>query len=150
MPSEVEDKLEIQQLAQTYADGVMQRDVEIWGSTWAEQGEWALPGMPAPMKGRDTLKPFWSKVMEGYPYVLHWVQPGLITVKGDKATARFYVQENIKDAKGDQVRVAGVYDDELVRENGKWKFSKRNFNVLYRGPTDLTGNFAPYKAGEHV
>lgn len=150
MPSEVEDKLEIQQLAQTYADGVMQRDVDIWGSTWAEQGEWALPGMAAPIKGRETLKPFWSQVMQGYPYVLHWVQPGLITVNGDKATARFYVQENIKDAKGDQVRVAGVYDDKLVRENGKWKFAKRDFNVLYRGPTDLTGNFAPYKAGEHV
>ena len=48
------------------------------------------------------------------------------------------------------MRVAGVYDDKLVRENGKWKFAKRDFAVLYRGPTDLTGNFAPYKAGEHV
>ncbi len=28
--------------------------------------------------------------------------------------------------------------------------AKRDFNVLYRGPTDLTGNFAPYKAGEHA
>jgi hypothetical protein len=54
------------------------------------------------------------------------------------------VQENIKDAQGGQVRVAGVYDDELVRENGKWKFAKRNFAVLYRGPTDLTGTRSAY------
>jgi hypothetical protein len=144
MASEVEDKLEIQQLAQTYADGVMQQNVDIWGSTWAEKGEWSLPGMEKPITGRETLKPFWSQVMKGYPHVLHWVQPGLITINGDKATARFYVQENIKDAQGGQVRVAGVYDDELVRENGKWKFAKRNFAVLYRGPTDLTGTWSAY------
>jgi hypothetical protein len=144
MASALEDKLEIQHLAQTYADGVMQRNAELWGSTWAENGEWSLPGMEKPISGRETLKGFWSKVMEGYPYVLHWVQPGLIEVNGDKATARFYVQENIKDAKGDQVRVAGVYDDDLVRENGKWKFARRVFAVLYRGPTDLSGNWAPY------
>lgn len=147
MPSEVEDKLEIQQLAQTYADGVMQRDVDIWGSTFAEDGEWSLPGMEKPLKGRETLKPFWSKVMVGYPYVLHWVQPGIIKVTGDKATARFYVQENIKDAQGGENRVAGVYDDELVRENGHWKFASRKFAVLYRGPTDLSGNFAAYSGG---
>ena len=31
-------ELQIQRLAQTYADGVMQRDAEIWGNTWAEAG----------------------------------------------------------------------------------------------------------------
>ena len=52
----VEDVIEIQALAQTYADGVMQRDAEIWGSTWAEDGQWHLrPGMD-PVRGRDNLK----------------------------------------------------------------------------------------------
>jgi hypothetical protein len=145
MASEIEDKLEIQHLAQVYGDGVMQRDAELWGSTWAENGIWSLPGMEKPVEGRETLKGFWSQVMGGYPHVLHWVQPGMITVEGDKARARFYVQENIKDAKGNQMRVAGVYDDQLVRENGKWKFARRDFTVLYRGPTDLSGDFTAYK-----
>ncbi|MBI1182266.1 MAG: nuclear transport factor 2 family protein [Alphaproteobacteria bacterium] len=144
MAKDIEDKLEIQHLAQVYADGVMQRDAELWGSTWAENGSWSLPGMEKPVQGRETLKGFWSQVMAGYPHVLHWVQPGLISVSGDKATARFYVQENIKDAKDNQMRVAGVYDDQLVRENGKWKFAKRDFTVLYRGPTDLSGDFTGY------
>ena len=30
---------EIQQLAQTYADGVMQRNADIWGNTFAAEGE---------------------------------------------------------------------------------------------------------------
>ncbi len=65
-----------------------------------------------PVTGRDNLKAFWSAVMAGYPNVLHWVQPGIIDVDGDTATARFYVQENIKDAEGNTFRVAGVYNDE--------------------------------------
>ena len=140
------DIQEIQHLAQVYADGVMQRDAEIWGSTWADEGEWHLaPGMD-PVKGRDNLKGFWTQVMGGYPNVLHWVQPGLIEVNGDTATARFYVQENIKDAEGNSFRVAGVYNDELVRENGAWKFAVRRFHTMYRGPVDMSGDWAGYPA----
>ncbi|MFN3231491.1 MAG: nuclear transport factor 2 family protein [Alphaproteobacteria bacterium] len=142
--SDFEDRMEIQHLAQTYADGVMQRDAEIWGNTWAEDGTWNLsPGMD-PVSGRETLKAFWTQVMSGYPQVLHWVQPGLVDVNGDTATARFYVQENIKDAEGNQFRVAGVYNDELVKENGAWKFKVRNFATLYRGPVDMSGDWAGY------
>ena len=138
------DLLEIQHLGQCYADGVMQRDAELWVNTWATDGEWHLaPGMD-PVKGREELKAFWTGVMQGYPWVLHWVQPGMIEVHGDTATARFYVQENIKDAQGDGFRVAGVYNDELVRENGEWKFSVRRFSVLYRGPVDMSGDWMGY------
>lgn len=140
------DHLEINHLAQVYADGVMQRDAQIWGSTWAENGAWHLaPGMD-PVVGREALKAFWTGVMEGYPQVLHFVQPGLIEVSGDTATARFYVQENIKDSNGDAFRVVGVYNDELVREDGAWRFAVRRFNVMYRGPVDLSGDYAGYPA----
>ena len=138
------DILEIQALGQRYADGVMQRDAEIWGNTWAENGEWHLaPGMD-PVQGRENLKAFWTNVMSGYPNVLHWVQPGLIEVDGDTASARFYVQENIKDAQGDSFRVAGVYNDTLVREDGEWKFSVRHFSTMYRGPVDMSGDWMGY------
>ncbi len=138
------DIQEIQQLAQTYADGVMQRDADIWGNTFAEQGEWHLaPGMD-PVKGRDNLKEFWTGVMAGYPNVLHWVQPGLVEVSGETATARFYVQENIKDAEGNSFRVAGVYNDQLVKEHGAWRFALRKFDVLYRGPVDMSGDWMGY------
>lgn len=135
---------QIQQLAQRYADGVMQRDAELWGNTWADQGEWHLsPGMD-PVKGRENLKTFWSQVMSGFPMVLHWVQPGLIEVNDNTANARFYVQENIKDAQGEAFRVAGVYNDELIIEDGQWKFAVRRFDTLYRGPVDMSGEWFGY------
>ncbi len=139
-----DDIQEIQHLAQVYADGVMQRDAEIWGSTFAAEGEWHLaPGMD-PVKGRENLKAFWLNVMAGYPHVLHWVQPGIINIDGDSATARFYVQENIKDAEGNSFRVAGVYNDELIKEDGAWRFAVRRFSTMYRGPVDMSGDWTGY------
>ncbi len=138
------DIQEIQTLAQVYADGVMQRDAEIWGSTWAEDGQWQLGSGAAPIRGRENLKTFWTGIMEGYPNVLHWVQPGLISVTGEKARARFYIQENIKDAQGNSFRVAGVYNDILTREAGEWRFLLRKFDTLYRGPVDMSGAWSGY------
>lgn len=139
-----DDILAITHLAQQYADGVMQRDAEIWGNTWAEQGAWHLSPDMDPVTGRESLKAFWTNVMAGYPQVLHWVQPGLIEVDGDTATARFYVQENIKDAEGQGFRVAGVYNDELIKEAGNWRFAVRRFSVIYRGPVDMSGDWLGY------
>ena len=138
------DEQAIQRLAQVYADGVMQRDAELWGNTFTNDGEWHLGPDRPPVKGRENLKTFWSQVMAGYPNVLHWVQPGVIDVTGDTARARFYIQENIKDAEGNAFRVAGVYNDELQKEDGEWRFAVRRFHSLYRGPVDMSGDWFGY------
>jgi hypothetical protein len=49
------------------------------------------------------------------------------------------VQENIKDTQGNSFRNAGVYNDELIREHGEWKFAVRKFHSMYRGPVDMSG-----------
>ncbi len=138
------DEQAIQRLAQIYADGVMQRDAELWGNTFTADGEWHLGADRPPVQGRENLKAFWSQVMAGYPNVLHWVQPGVIEVDGDRARARFYIQENIKDAEGNAFRVAGVYNDELAKENGEWRFAVRRFHSIYRGPVDMSGDWFGY------
>ena len=141
--NDLADRMAIQHLAQVYADGVMQRDPEIWGSTWAEDAVWVLGGRE-PVSGRDNVVAFWSSVMQGYPLVLHWVQPGLIEVNGDTATARFYIQEKLRGEDGSGAYSAGVYNDELVKENGEWKFKYRKFDGMYRASADLSGDWLGY------
>jgi hypothetical protein len=143
--SDFQDRMDIQHLSQVYADGVMQRDPELWGSTWAEDGAWDL-GRGEPVRGRENVVAFWSSVMQGYPMVLHWVQPGLIHVAGDRASARFYIQEKLRDTDGNGFYTAGVYNDELVRENDQWKFKIRNFAGMYRSPMELSGDWVGYPA----
>ena len=139
------DQIEIQKLSQRYADGVMSRDVDVWSSTWAEDGVWYL-GTPDPIEGRETIKQVWLGAMGGYPVVLHIVQPGVIDVDGDTATARFYIHESIIDAEDNRVWNFGVYNDTLKKEGGEWKFASRRFNSMYRGPVDLSGSLDGFKA----
>lgn len=143
MANSIKDQMEIQTLAQHYADGVMKRDADLWSSTWAEDGVWFL-GTPTPFEGRDTIRQVWEGAMGGYPVVLHIVQPGVIEVDGDTATARFYIQENIVDGDGNHIWVIGVYNDELARVDGEWKFKIRRFHAMYRGPNDLSGDLTGY------
>ena len=141
--SRSEDILEIQMLAQRYADAVMRHDADDWSACWAEKGEWYL-GSPEPMRGRDTIVAAWKGAMAGFPFAVFFVQPGIVEVDGERGTSRSYVEEILEDNDGNAVRVYGVYDDEVVVEDGAWKFAVRRYNVLYRGPIELTGDKMGY------
>jgi hypothetical protein len=141
--SRSEDILEIQMLAQRYADAVMRHDAEDWSACWADKGEWYL-GAREPMKGRDTIVAVWKAAMAGFPFAVFLVQPGIVEVDGKRGTSRSYVEEILEDNDGNAVRVYGVYDDEVVLEDGAWKFAVRRYNVLYRGPIELPGDKTAY------
>lgn len=138
------DQILIQELSQRYADGVMTRNVDVWSSTWAEDGVWYL-GTPEPITGREAIKQVWLGAMGGYPVVLHLVQPGIIEVDGDTAKARWYIQESIITSDDERIWNFGVYNDTLKKEGGEWKFASRKFDCMYRGPVDLSGSLDGFK-----
>ena len=56
----------------------------------------------------------------------HLLTNEIITVNGDRATAVSKLIFYIKGPEGRPVpQMAGHYDDELIREDGRWKFLKR-------------------------
>lgn len=140
--SRAEDILEIQMLAQRYADAVMRHDAEDWGACWAAEGEWNTGGDP--VIGRDAIVEAWKAAMSGLTFAVFMVQPSIVEVEGDTGTSRSYVEE-VLDAGGNTFKVYGVYDDDVVRENGAWKFKVRRYNVLYNGPVDLSGQRTGYR-----
>ncbi len=140
--STTDDKFEIQTLTQRYADAVMRHDADDWGACWAEQGEWYMG--PEPIVGRDNIVTTWSGMMAGFPFAAFLVQPAMVEVDGDKATSRTYVQETLQGTDGNAFRIIGVYNDECIREDGKWVFQARRYTVLYQGPVDLSGEVIGY------
>ena len=56
-----DDRLAIRELLDRYADGVNQRDAEIWASTWAEDSERNMPLVP----GLEAVKGK-AAIVEGY------------------------------------------------------------------------------------
>lgn len=126
------DQLAIRAVLDRYCDGVNQRDADIWGSTWAEDAIWELPHLEMEgLRGRDTIVSAWKEAMTLFPFVNMMAQPGYIHVDGDRATMRSYTTEVAVTQDGSEIRPRGEYYDELVRENGEWKFSLRKFKVLH-------------------
>ena len=127
-----EDELAIRSLLERYCEGVNQRDAAVWGSTWAEDAVWELPhlGMDG-LKGRDTIVGAWLEAMKLFPFVNMMAMPVMISVEQDRATMRSYTDEVAVTADGSELRPRGQYDDELVKVEGHWQFSRRKFTVLH-------------------
>lgn len=137
-----EDILHIQMLTQRYADAVMRHNADDWSATWAEEGEWYL--REEPVRGRAAIRRAWETAMAGYPFAVFLVQPAIVRVEGDRATCRSYVTEILGTRDGQSFRVYGCCNDEVIRENGEWKFKARRYSRLYRGPVDLSGEKFDY------
>jgi len=64
----------------------------------------------------------------------HLLSNFVITVNGDTATAWSRWAFVVPGQQGAAIAQAGRYDDQLVRENGKWRFKKRVASNDTAGP----------------
>ena len=139
----LEDRLEIRELIEAYADAVMIRDAEAWGQVWAKDAYWSLPEVPGheEFRGRNAIVKGWVDSMTQYASMtdygepmIYIATPGAIEVDGDEATSRVYTSEIYKDAKTkNEIRVRGQYDDQLRRIDGHWLYTRRIYKILHVG-----------------
>lgn len=134
------DRLALRELLDSYADAVVRNDADAWGQCWAEEARWEMPDYPEfpPQEGRANIVGLWVEAMKHYPGVLFNAWPGSIEVDGDRATMRSYTSE-VYDQGDKTMRDRGVYEDECVKIDGRWYFSKRVFRNIHRqhGPKGL-------------
>jgi len=121
----VEDRLAIRDLYGTYTDVSCRGDREGWLACFTEAGEWNTHLFRA--AGRDGLRSQWDALWANFAAVSFLGEVGMISVTGERAQARAYTREVILLADGKVYRLAGRYDDELVRVRGEWLFARRNY-----------------------
>ena len=124
----IEDRLAIHELNGTYADGVVRFDAGTWGSVWDDNAHWNLMGHE--VNGKDGIVGFWEQAMGGLEAVSFHCVPCMIEVTGDTATSRVQTQEILKAKDGTTRHVGGLYDDELAKVDGEWRFTKRIFKIV--------------------
>ena len=137
----LEDRLEIRELMNTHAHGVMSQDPEIWGSIWAEDASWELPEYPdlGVFHGKETIVANWIESMKVYGTsnmekpMVYFMEPGAMEVDGDTATSEGYTHEVDEDPmnNGQLVRGTGRYDDRLEKRDGKWLFTHRAYRIIH-------------------
>jgi uncharacterized protein (TIGR02246 family) len=124
----IEDRLAIRDLYSTYTDASSRGDREGWLACFTEDGVWHTHLFE--VSGRDGLRGQWDALWANFTAVSFLGEVGMIEVTGDSAQARAYAREVILLADGKVYRLAGRYDDELVRVNGEWLFARRNYQPL--------------------
>lgn len=123
----------IRDLLDAYADAVTQRDADAWGATWAEESRWEMPDYPEfpPQNGRGNIVALWVEAMKQYPGIMFQAWPGSIEVDGDRAKVRSYTTETY-DQGENTVRDRGEYDDDCVKIDGCWYFTRRAFRNIHK------------------
>ncbi|MBG01483.1 MAG: hypothetical protein CL470_04355 [Acidimicrobiaceae bacterium] len=142
MSTDESDYNEIAMLVHRYADAVIHRNGEQWASTWVSDAVWDLGGGRL-VDGLDSIKELWYGAMKGFEATVQTVLNGGVDVdpSGNTASGRWYIQEHVVRANGDRGVLLAHYDDEYVRTDDGWKFSRRFLQPHYSGPYDLSADF---------
>ena len=128
MTSRTDDHAAITELVAAYGDAVSRRDAQAWGATWASDATWNLMGHE--VVGRDAIVALWMGAMAQFDAVSFVTAIGPIRIDANRATTRCQTHEVLRSTDGSIRRVAGVYDDEFVREAGEWRFARRVFAIV--------------------
>lgn len=124
----LEDRVAIQELNGTYADGVVRIDPSTWATVWAEDADWDLMGHQT--KGKEAIVAFWNGAMSGLEAVSFHCVPCMIEVTGNTAKSRVQTQEILKPRDGKARHVGGLYEDTLAKIDGQWLFTSRTFKII--------------------
>jgi hypothetical protein len=123
----LEDIEEIRTVLLNYGRNLDAHDFTAYGRLFAKDGEWI--GGFGSVKGPAAIEAFMVKNIgaPGKPNgTYHLLSNFIIDVNGDAATAwsRWAYVTPGPDKKP-AIAQGGHYEDKLVRENGQWKFSRR-------------------------
>jgi ketosteroid isomerase-like protein len=135
------DELAIHRLLADVLDAVARGDAAAWGACWTEDGVWVIPGH-GELVGAEAVARF-AELRAAYAMCLQSLLSGRVDFEengdGDTATGRWYFRELQRTADGAGSELYGCYDDAYRRTEAGWRFARRRFWVLYRGPVGLDG-----------
>jgi uncharacterized protein (TIGR02246 family) len=125
----LEDLAEIERLMMDYRRHLDTRDLHEYSRLFSEDGEWT--GNTGSATGPAAIEEMLEQRLEPNPPApgatsLHVVVNPLIDLAGDVAEASV-TWALIRRSAGDEPQIAlvGHYDDQFVRQDGRWRFKRR-------------------------
>ncbi len=147
----VEDELAIKRLIMQYAVLLDARDFDGYVNLFAENGVWQNGPVVKHGRGeiRAMLVDIYGEPEPGYANtqsyrIVHNIE---VRLDGDRATARSRQLTIMRGEDGAPVpRLSGIYEDELIRENGEWKFLRRTDSVFMPTPAEWRAQMEAMRA----
>jgi hypothetical protein len=143
----IEDHVRIEQLLMRYAAALNTRDADTYVSLFTPDAEFELrraidqPPFLGPFRGREALRKQWfpdgagtvdASGRRAFGPMRHVTTNYEIDVRGEAATVRAFFIEVVSTgpnippgSKPPAIHAMGRYEDELVKQDGRWLFSKR-------------------------
>ncbi|WP_426745449.1 nuclear transport factor 2 family protein [Myxococcus faecalis] len=130
------EHLAVRSLIERFADAANHQDWQTMESLFTEDAVWevkAAPPMGWTFEGRNAIREGMTgntarvelRVMSVTPIVVHVQGP-------ERATARSTLDEVLRVRQtGKDLRVVGTYSDQLVKQDGQWRFARRTFEFRY-------------------
>ncbi|MFZ1176355.1 MAG: nuclear transport factor 2 family protein [Mycobacterium sp.] len=131
--TERDDRQDISELLVRYATGIDRRDWPLFRTVFTDDCELDYGEIGA-WNGVGAVTNFMEQAHAMAGHTLHRLTNQAITVDGDKAAARTYVDALImagdNRAGGTGVNGIGFYDDEIVRTPDGWRIARRRFTAV--------------------
>lgn len=128
--TERDDRQDICELLVRYATGIDRRDWPLFRTVFTADCELDY-GEIGSWTGVDAVAGFMEQVHALAGHTLHRLTNHAITVDGDKATARTYIDGLIMAADNvSGVNAIGFYDDEIVRTADGWRIARRRYTQV--------------------
>lgn len=128
--TEREDRQDIADLLTRYATGIDSRDWPLFRTVFTDDCELDY-GVVGVWKGRDAVADFMEQAHAMAGHTLHRLSNLAISVDGDAAVARSYIDGLIMAADNQSgVNAIGYYDDEIVRTPDGWRIARRRFTQV--------------------
>jgi uncharacterized protein (TIGR02246 family) len=129
----LEDREAIRALILAYGEAHDNRDYRRFANLFATQGEWV--GGLGSAKGPDAIFELMDRSIGHNPTpggsgTYHVMTNEQIAIRGDRASATTkWIYLTPGDEGAPRTVFLGHYDDEFIRENGAWKFLRREAPV---------------------
>jgi 3-phenylpropionate/cinnamic acid dioxygenase small subunit len=125
-----EDRQDIADVLLRYATGIDQSDWPLFRTVFTDDCEVDY-GEIGTWTGADAVTEFMEQAHAVAGHTMHRMSNEVITVAGDKAAARTYVDAVILVADNTSgVNAIGFYDDEVVRTKDGWRIARRRFTPV--------------------
>jgi len=134
------DTFEIQALSVDFTDSSMMRDWDRFASLFAEDGAWRMPHIDVVLASRVEIREGIERLREGmWEYFVQNVHPGTISLDGDTASGRAFIEEFGRFRDGKCLLNYAVYHDRYVRTADGWRFADRLYEIRYLDTNPLSG-----------